>query len=456
VAVEIRPPATPPPAPRPGALAGLRRGGRLYYGYWIALAALVAQFVAVGGQMSVAGTFFKPMTEDLGWTRTEFTYAQTVGNLVMAFVGFYVGAYVDRLGCRRVMVLGAVIVGVALVATSQVSALWHWLLVRGVFFTVGAALIGNLVVNVTLSKWFVEQRGRVIGFAAMGVSLAGIVMPPAWTWVIDGYGWRAAWVWLAVLVVGLTIPCALVMRRQPEDHGLYPDGKTAEEIEHGAGEAAARDFANSFTRAEAVRTPAFYLLVLAFGLGMVGIGALLLQTIPFLTDEGFSRGAAALISTTMSIPALLSKPFWGWATDRGEPRRLAAIGFVTSGAAIVLVLYAAKNDALAPLIGGFLLMGLGFGGQIPVSETIWARYFGRRYFGSVRSAAMPFSIALGASAPLAVSFYFDIVGNYDGAFLTIAVLLVLAAVMILLVRPPARVAAAASALEPVAPPAAPP
>lgn len=445
MAVQTPPPpapgsAAPPPRARhrSGVMGSVLRGERVYYGYYIAIAALVAQFVMVASQMSVAGTFFKPMTEELGWTRTQFTYTQTLSSFAMAFIGFFVGAHIDRYGGRRIMLIGTAIAAAALVATSRVDTLWQWLLFRGLFFTVGAALLGNLVVNITLSKWFVERRGQVIGFSSMGVSLAGIVMPPLMTWVIDSVGWRTAWIYLAVGVVVLMVPSALVMRREPEDHGLHPDGKSDDDVRGAGGAAAARDFANSFTRAEALRSPALYMIVLAFGLAGVGIGAVLLQTIPFLTDEGFSRSTAAWLSTVMSVPALLSKPFWGWATDRWEPKVLAAIGFVTSGVAMVVIVFAAKGGALPMLVLGFLAMGWGFGGMMPLQETIWASYFGRRYLGSVRSAAMPFSIALGAGAPLAVSYYFDVVGNYDGAFFAIGALWVLAAVLVLLVRRPTK------------------
>ncbi|MDA1004097.1 MAG: MFS transporter, partial [Chloroflexi bacterium] len=419
-----------------GVFGQILRREPVYFGYYIAVAALVAQFVSVGSQTSVSGTFFKPMTDDLGWTRSEFTLAASLGRFVMAFAGFFIGVYVDRYGGRRLMMLGATIVAVALALTSQVSELWQWLLLRGLVFTIGAALLGNLVVNITLSKWFVARRGQIIGFSAMGVSLAGIVMPPLMTWVIDAAGWRAAWIYLAGGVLVLILPAALFMRRQPEDYGLHPDGTSDDEVRRGGGAAAARDFANSFTRAEALRTPALYMIVFAFGLGGVGIGAMLLQTIPFLTDEGYSRNTAALLSTTMSIPALVSKPFWGWMMDRWEPKVLASVGFVMSGVAMVVIVIAARHHAMLPLVLGFLGMGWGFGGQIPLQETIWGSYFGRRYLGSVRSVGMPFSLALGAGGPLAVSYYFDIVGNYDGAFFAIGGLWGLAAVLVLLVRRP--------------------
>lgn len=442
----------------PGSVAnGSSRRPLIYYGYWIVGAAMVAQFIAVGSQMSVSGAFLKPMTEDLGWTRSEFALAQTVGRFLMAFVGFFIGVYIDRYGGRVMMVIGVTVLGVALFATSEITEFWQWLVLRGIVFTLGAALVGNLVVNVTLSKWFVEKRGRAIAFAAIGVSLAGVVFPPAMTWFIDEWGWRAGWRILALICWAGVYPAAMVMRRQPEDVGLYPDNRTAEEMASGIGAAVQADYDNSLTRGEALRTSSLYLIVIAFGFGGVGISATLLHTIPFLTDEGFTRSTAALMSSVMSIAALVSKPVWGWTIDYFEPKVLASIGFVGSGIGMVIVVLAAQAGSIPMLTTGFLAIGFGFGGQIPLQETIWGSYFGRRHLGAVRSVAMPFSLLLGAGGPLAISAYFDIVNNYYGAFFAVGVCWALAAVLVLLVRQPTKRSGGAPAPVRAAPtPSAPP
>ena len=108
--------------------------------------------------------------------------------------------------------------------------------------------------------------------------------------------WRGAWIVVAIAAVIALIPAALVMRRQPEDYGLQPDGRASQSTEARA--LASADYENSLTRGEAVRTQAFYVIVVAFGLSIIGIFAILTQTIPFLTDAGFSTGTAALMSSS--------------------------------------------------------------------------------------------------------------------------------------------------------------
>ena len=409
---------------------------RLYYGYWLIGAAFVAQFVSVGSQNYVVGAFLKPMTDDLSWTRAEFTYARTIAQVIMAFTGFFIGAQVDRNGGRRLMLIGIVILSAALFATSYVDHLWQWIALNGLVMTVGAAMIGNLVVNVTLAKWFVEKRGLAVALASMGVSMAGVVLTPAMTQVIDEWGWRAGWRWMGVGSLLLIIPVALMMRRAPEDHGLHPDGKTAAQVAAGQGQRASADFASSLTREQALRTASFYFLVLAFGMFGLTIGVMLLHTIPFMTDAGYSRSTAAWMITLASIPALASKPFWGILMDRWDAKKLASISAAVTGASILLITTSVANTRDPLIYAGFLMLGFGWGGMIPLQELIWASFFGRRYIGAVRSAGMPFSLFLGAGAPLLVSLYVDRQGDYDGAFIAIAAFNVIAAVLLLFIRKP--------------------
>ncbi len=413
-----------------------RSGPRFYYGYYLVGVALVAQFVSAGTQGYVGGVFLGPMTDDLDWSRADFTAGQTLSRFVSAAVGFFLGTQVDKGRARQMMLAGTTVLGISLLLTSQVTELWQWVLLRGCAFTVGSAMVGNLVVNVTLSKWWVERRGRVIGISSMGVSLAGVFMPPIMTLVVDNYGWRDGWLVMAVMSWLLLYPASLMMREAPEKYGLNPDGKTDAEMASPLGDRVRSDFDNSLTRGQALRTAALYQIVLAFGFSGIGLGVMLLQTIPFMTDSGFSRGTASLMVTLLALPAAFSKPLWGAFMDYVPEKVAAATSFVIAGVAMVLICAGAEMHSLPVLVAGFLLVGAGIGGQIPIQETIWGTYFGRRYIGQVRSVALPFSLFLGAGGPQAVAWYFDHVGNYYGAFLALAVLWGIAAVLVLMVRRP--------------------
>jgi len=406
---------------------------KIYYGYWLIAGAFVAQFISIGMYSYVLGSFMTPMIDELGWTRSDFTLTRTIGQLVMAFVGVLVGARVDRYGGRPIMLIGITILSVALALHSQVEQLLTWWILNGVVVTIGCAMVGNLVVNVTLSKWFVVNRGKAIAFAAMGVSFGGVALTPLATWLIDTIGWREAWIWLGVIAAVFMYPVALIMRRAPEDFGLQPDGVTGV-----ASDVAQLESQNAYTRAQALRTYTFYALVVAFGFFTINIVVLLLQTVPYLTDHGLSRNQAAFAMFIASVPAMLSKPFWGYLIDRHPAKPLAAISASVTGIALFLIVFAVNANELVWIYGAYIVLGLGWGGMIPMQEVIWASFFGRRHIGAIRGAGMPFSLTLGAVAPWAVSYYHDVAGTYDGALLVVAALNVVSGILIFAVPPPKR------------------
>ena len=403
---------------------------RVYYGYWIVVAGLVTQFIAIGMSNYVAGAFMVPMNDEFGWTRAEFSASRSIGQLVVAFTGFMIGAWIDRWGGRPFIFAGALLMSATLYSLSLVQTLPQWLLLNGVILTIGSAMIGSLVISVSLGKWFVERRGWAVSLAAMGISLAGIVIQPVATFLVDNFGWRESWRMLGLITLCLTLPTVAIMRRRPEDYGLFPDGKTQKEVEQGQGAAAHADFARSMTRAQAMRTSEFYVLVVAFGLFQISITVMLLQTIPLMTDAGYSRMVAAGMVPLASLPAFFSKPFWGLLIDRFEPMLLTAVGAVITGLSVIFIVFTIANGLDFLVYAGFLVMGVGWGGMLPLQEVIWASFFGRRYLGSVRSMALPFSFGLSAVGPVLVALYYDIAGDYNLALIAMGLCNLASAVLL--------------------------
>ena len=422
----------------PAEKARLFQRPRLFYGWYIVGVALLAQCLSAGTQAFASGLFLTPMTQELGWSRESFSAVQTVSTFVMGGIGLLIGGMVDRRGPRRLMLIGTVIAGGALVATSRVDTLWQFYLVRGVAQTVGNALLGNLVVNVTVAKWFVVRRGMAVAIASLGISLGGVLVAPLVALVIEEHGWRAAWVTLGIAVWLLMLPSALIMRRQPEDFGLAPDGMTPEQAQTYA-QARKRASAvaeRQWTRSEALRTSTIWLVIFAYGVANIGLGALLLHLVPFLTDHGRSRPQAAFLLSLYAWAALLSKPVWGTLMDRLHARFLSAIAFALSAVCIVGMLAAAATDAYALLVVMLLGYGFGTGGSVPLQETVWASYFGRVHLGSIRAVAMPFTILFSATGPLLAGTLYDRTGSYGVAFLVFAACALAGVVLVVLARPP--------------------
>lgn len=378
------------------------------------------------------------MTQDLGWSRGEFSAVQTVSTFIMGTVGFVIGGTIDRRGPRRLMLIGTVVCACSLAMTSQVNTAWQFYLARGVGQTVGNALLGNLVVNVTVAKWFVVRRGMAISIASAGVSLGGVLMTPLAAWWIDLYGWRSGWVMLGVLVLLVMVPASLLMSRSPEDRGLAPDGLTADEsIAYSAARGRASAVSEiQWTRRDAIRTPTLWLVILAYGIANIGLGAMLLHMIPFLTDNGFSAATASILFAILAWSALVSKIGWGFLMDRFHARYLSASAFLAMGAGVLTLIGVGHSGSFVLAVAVMLTYGLAMGGTVPLQETVWASYFGRAHLGEIRSVAMPFSIVFSAGGPLLAGEVFDRTGSYDGALALFALFSAIGLILVILARPP--------------------
>ncbi|RJQ11836.1 MAG: MFS transporter [Dehalococcoidia bacterium] len=413
-------------------------GRDFYYGWYIVGVAFVSSMMSMGITAYSMGVFLKPMTEELGWSRTDISLGQTLTTFVTGILGVAIGRRMDMRGGRALMVGGAVIGGFGFIALGQVHQLWQYYVVRTGLVAVGSIGMGNLVVNVALSNWFVRRRGRAIAIGVMGTSVAALVLPTVANWMIDVWGWRAAWAAIGVAVWVTVIPSALLaMRRRPEDFGLRPDGDGVPVEGARVSARVASDV--RWTRQTAARTWTLWMLVATFGLASTGMGALLLHLIPYMTDAGFTRAQAAGAFGMIGVSGLLSKPLWGIALDRFPVRRCAAAEFGLMGLGIALIL---TSHTLAPLYASIFTLGLGIGGVVTVQEVVWADFFGRLSLGTVRSLAQPFTIVSSAGGPVFAGFAYDHFGSYTTAFHLFIATYVAAAVLILLTPTPARPASA--------------
>ncbi|MGE0228118.1 MAG: MFS transporter [Dehalococcoidia bacterium] len=419
---------------------------RVFYGWWIVAGAVVGYFVSVAAGAGSAGIFLRPIVDDLGWSVGAFTLAITGTNVVSGLAGVFIGPLVDKHGARPLMLAGTAVLSGSLLLISRVHEPWQFFILQSLGVGLGISLLGPLVLNITMSKWFVLRRGWAIALGSTGISFASILVPLALTRVVDNFGWREGYLVLGAGALVLSIPVALIMRRQPEDYGLLPDGRRGDGV--GTSQAdhdiITLDRLNSYTRHEAVRTRALWLLTLSFGCFGGGAFGVLIHGIPFVTEAGFTRSEAALAAAVAGVANLIAKFFWGYTLARFQVRSLWVGSFSGMIAGAALMLLSRETGQLPLMLFGFFVWGLGFGGGVPLGEFIWAKYFGRVHIGAVRSIGMPIGIAFGAAGPLAVSALFDASGSYTSAWLMLAIVYVVGAVAVLISRePPPKVASLA-------------
>ena len=408
----------------------------LFYG-WV----IVAVMATVGG-LSMAlgslnfGLFVKPMGDELGIGRAVFGWAQSLRQVASAVTAPVVGGLIDRFGARVLLSTAAVITGGALLCLAFVWAGWQVVVLFGLMGIVGMSGPGALVTTVPVTKWFVRQRGKALAFMSLGIPIGGLIFVPLTQVLIDAFGWRTAWILLALVGAGLIVPLALIfVRRQPEDLGLLPDGgppavvppvATGRERRRPAPPAGEPD-ERSWTRTEALRSGTFWRLVFVFSVVMLATNSVAVHRIPGFMDRGLDPRLISYATALDAAAAGLSTFAMGLVTQRLPARFIGAGGLLLLSLASALTIVAGDHPTM------FLAMitfGLGIGVLMLMQNYLWVDYFGRQHLGSIRGAVMPITLLCGgAGAPIA-GYVRDVTGSYSLMWLAAAVLMLLGAVVL--------------------------
>ena len=418
-----------------------------FYGWWIVLGAILCLFVSGSIGHFVSGVFMRPVVEDLNWKIWQYTLGSSLSMAAGTISGLVIGNIVDSRGPRLIMFIGAFVSMGCLLLLSIQSNLLVFLSVYCIGGLMGWNLFSPLVINSTVSKWFVRQRGWALAISSVGVSMGGLISPMAMTIAVDNLGWRAAYVILALSVIVIIVPIAFIMRRRPEDYGFLPDGDTPTDnlpgsahpylLTSGNPQLLETD-AQSFQRHQAIRTKDFWLLFIGYGFNGAALMSVLIHAIPFMTDIGFTRSVAAAAITVNGLGNLTSKAVWGYGLQKIKPRRLAMTAFSISSLGVTLIFISSTNEGTSILFLGFLLYGFGYGGTIPLSEFLSAKYFGRVHIGSINGAGRPITTLGSAVGPLLIGYWYDMTNDYRPAFLAIIATFLAGAILISISREPRK------------------
>ena len=402
----------------------LVRRSPFFYGWMILCLTFTSSMITTGISGYGISFFVVPMSEALGVSRAEFSSVSLLRLAVIPIVPF-VGMMLDkREGPRLVLTVGGLLAGLALIATSQVQAMWQFYLSFGAVYSVVSIIIGwQLLGPSVLSKWFVRLRGRAMGISAIGVSMGGFVIAPIAGLLVAEVDWRSAWIVLGVGMIVVLVPAgALLMRRQPSDVGLRPDGVAPT---NGNVSAVAAQAGNAspppavvaeeypWTVREASRTWAFWALVMAQMLGQASLGATLFHQVAFMQDKGFDIREAALVATMVAGFAIPSKLVYGFLAERFHVRWVLAAAMMPAGLCLLILIVSGSREMLLTYA---VLYGLTMGGYIPMVNVALAHYFGRENIGSIRGAMTPATSAAAAVSPFAVGAMWQWFNNYDVAF----------------------------------------
>ena len=294
-----------------------------FYGWLIVAITMVAGFLAAGVSNITMAVVLKPISEDLGWSRTLTAAAITLGACLGGLLSPLFGPIADRLGPRLLLPAGGALVGLLAFGVSLSTEPWQFYVTFVPARALTEFLLCGMIAFTTAANWFYLKRPRVMGLVAMSTPLGSAVLSLVYQFFVLHYGWRSAFLALGVaLWVFVVIPGLIFLRRQPEDLGLYPDGLAAppsrrtESMDiYSAGSATAE---RSWSRAEAVRSPTLWLLVSSAFLAAIGTGGVAFHTAAYFTDARIAPTIAAGAVSLMALSGAFGNGLWGALAERSS------------------------------------------------------------------------------------------------------------------------------------------
>jgi OFA family oxalate/formate antiporter-like MFS transporter len=415
---------------RIGTVVATRAG--IFFGWWVVFSSAAIVFLTGGTFFYGFGALFDPLVAEFGWSHAAISFAFSLRSQTGGVAAPIVGFLVDRVGSRRVMVMGVLAVILGFVLLSRVQSLWAFYGAVMVI-SVGMSSSGGSVGMVAITHWFRRRRGRALAFMAMGSGTSG-VMVVVLVWLISTFGWRDALLIIAVVQFAVCVPLALSIRDRPEEIGLRADGEPLSHRDEGGPQAPGAIVDEGLTVSQALHSSAFWRLAGAVALGNVGLMAIIVHQIPFFTDSvGLSESAAAASVTAMVMVSLAGRFGFGYLADLIDKRLVMAGAYtcVALGVLMFAVVFHPWQVVLA-----LPLFGLGWGGIIPVRPAFQAEVFGLRAFGAIQG--LVFTVAtLGAIVgPVFAGWMYDQTGSYRLAFVILAATASLAIPMLVTLRRP--------------------
>lgn len=420
--------------------------GRVYYGWFIVGVVLSGGIPRVGLNGSFFGIFLKPMSQEFGWTRAETTWAVTIGTVIAAALGIILGRVLDRFGPRWMMAGGFGLLALSYFGLATVSSLIGFYVIYATGRSMMQSATGHQLMYALVSKWFVRRRAIAISTATLGGYIGGVILAPITQAIIDGWGWREAWIFFGILTtVMAVIPAVILLRRLPEDIGLQPDGDTSDLdlgqlVKPPADEASVRSVQESsatieqgITLSQALRSTSFWLLTIMVTVNALATTGITFHMVPHFSDVGLSSTTAAASVSFLTAGSIAATFLWGLLSGRTGSKTALLLAVVTLWLASFLV---ARTDTVFGAYLGSAVFGVGLAGTGLLSEVVWADFFGRQHLGTIRGATIPFQMVGNASGSLITAFMFDLRGDYSDAFQLILVLYAVSAVLLVIARRP--------------------
>ena len=406
----------------------------MFYGWWIVITSAILLTLMSLTVFQGLGTVLVSLERQYGWSRTALSGAFSLARVEGAILGPIEGVLVDRVGTRRMVLIGFILMGLGFVWLSQVDTLWEF---YAAFMTIslGSGLGGWLAIVAMVNNWFEKRRSFAMSIAMSGIHLGGLLVP-IFAFSIENYEFSATTIGVGIILLIVVGPATWIIRSKPEDMGLAPDGVSiVKESGELLGTSDPSEDESDFTVMQALKTPAFWILTVTQISSSVSIVTLALHLVPKLTDMGMTLSSAGTVVLVYTVVALPAQSIAGYLAERLPKIIMISFFLFLQGAGIALI--ALFDNVIMAYLFAFLY-GIGFGGRTPLITAIRGDYFGRKAFATIMGVSQfPMNLAM-IVAPLFAGYMFDTTGTYIVPFMTFSVLCIFGSALILFVRKPKK------------------
>jgi MFS family permease len=385
---------------------------------WLMLGGAFIAFTVSAALMHAYPVYLVAFIEDFGWSRAETSIAYSVSQLVGGVSAPLVGMLVDRLGPRRLLLIGSVLLGIGLCASALVTALWQIVLLYGIVMTFGANCLGLVAFVPLLSRHFVRRRGMAISIVQSANGIARGISAPAVQWSISLIGWRSTYLVQAAVMAAVVLPLAALFRRAESGGGGRAKSRLASEAPPAiAATPSPSPAASGWSLGEAIRTPHFWLLFSVYMFTGLGSFFVSLHQLAFAVDIGFDKLYAAQV---LGMGAFLAVPgivVTGTLSDYLGREISAILAYGISILGVVCALFITSPDQHLLLWLHACFFGLTWGARGPAITAKTADLFPGPRLGTILGV-ITIGSGLGAAiGSWGAGWVHDLTGSYRVAFM---------------------------------------
>ncbi len=391
-------------------------------------------FAVSAALMHSYAVFLLAFLEEFRWSRAETSLAYSISAFASGASAPFVGALVDRLGPRRLVLLGGSLLALGLVGSAYVHALWQLILLYGFLMTIGANCLGLVVFVPMLSRRFVGNRGMAIAIVQSANGLARAVSAPVAQILISTIGWRHAYLAQAALMAALVWPLAALFPLDEAPARAVPSSQSP------AGERVTdRPARRGWTLAEAIATPHFWLLFTVYLCTGLGSFFVSLHQLAFAVDVGFDKLYAASVLGLGALLSVAGVIVTGTLSDYIGRELSAVLAYVVSIVGVICALFITGPDHAWLLWIHACFFGLTWGARGPSVTAKTADLFPGPNLGAILGVITVGTGIGSAVGAWGAGWIFDVSGSYRLAFVaSIVSYLIGCAAFWALRRPPTR------------------